>query len=157
MLKRSKKRKESRSPTLPRDTRRSIPMVVESPNGQANHLAVPPPPGHPGHTPRHSEPFSPSYDMSFSSPNTVQTAHNAHLHVPIIPPGPHHPPVHHHHHTGRPTTDADQIWEGFERTSQEQLPVWISDQSLGGQSFSQHGMDAFLLPTDYLPAAPQIW
>jgi hypothetical protein len=57
----------------------------------------------------------------------------------------------------RPVTDADQIWQGFEMTAQEQLPVWISDQSLGGQSFSQHGMDAFLLPNDYLPAAPQIW
>ncbi|PFH54822.1 hypothetical protein AMATHDRAFT_72582 [Amanita thiersii Skay4041] len=54
-------------------------------------------------------------------------------------------------------TDADQIWRGFEMTANEQLPVWISDQSLGGQSFSQNGIDAFLLPPDYLPPAPQIW
>lgn len=57
-------------------------------------------------------------------------------------------------------TDAvnvDHIWRGFEMTSNEQLPVWLSDQTLGGNSFSQNGMDAFLLPNDYLPPAPQIW
>lgn len=54
-------------------------------------------------------------------------------------------------------TSADHIWRGFEMTSNEQLPVWISDQTLGGNSFSQNGMDAFLLPTDYLPPTPQIW
>ncbi|KAH8998824.1 hypothetical protein EDB86DRAFT_2910294 [Lactarius hatsudake] len=42
-------------------------------------------------------------------------------------------------------------------TSAEQLPVWLSDQSLGGNSFSHNGIDAFLLPPDYLPPAPQIW
>ncbi|OAX44416.1 hypothetical protein K503DRAFT_765034 [Rhizopogon vinicolor AM-OR11-026] len=55
------------------------------------------------------------------------------------------------------TAEVDSIWRGFEMTSNEQLPVWISDQSLGGNTFSQQGMDAFLLPTDYLPSAPQIW
>lgn len=53
--------------------------------------------------------------------------------------------------------NADNIWRGFEQTSSEQLPVWLSDQSLGGNSFSQSGIDAFLLPNDYLPPAPQIW
>ncbi|VDB99587.1 unnamed protein product [Peniophora sp. CBMAI 1063] len=55
------------------------------------------------------------------------------------------------------TPNADNIWRGFEQTSSEQLPVWLSDQSLGGNSFSQSGIDAFLLPNDYLPPAPQIW
>lgn len=55
------------------------------------------------------------------------------------------------------TTNVDNIWRGFESTSIEQLPVWLSDQSLGGASFSQNGIDAFLLPNDYLPPAPQIW
>ena len=54
-------------------------------------------------------------------------------------------------------TDVNNIWRGFEATSAEQLPVWLSDQSLGGNSFSQSGIDAFLLPSDYLPPAPQIW
>ena len=53
--------------------------------------------------------------------------------------------------------NADNIWRGFEQTSTDQLPVWLSDQSLGGNSFSQSGIDAFLLPNDYLPPAPQIW
>ena len=53
--------------------------------------------------------------------------------------------------------NIENIWRGFETTSNEQLPVWLSDQTLGGASFSANGIDAFLLPTDYLPAAPQIW
>jgi len=53
--------------------------------------------------------------------------------------------------------DVNNIWRGFEATSADQLPVWLSDQSLGGNSFSQSGIDAFLLPSDYLPPAPQIW
>ncbi|KAL1748582.1 hypothetical protein HDZ31DRAFT_29427 [Schizophyllum fasciatum] len=53
--------------------------------------------------------------------------------------------------------DADRIWRGFERTASEQLPVWISDQTLGGQRFSQEGMNAYLLPNEYMPPAPQIW
>jgi hypothetical protein len=79
--------------------------------------------------------FSPSYDTTFSSPDAP------------IHPG----------HTSVPVQDAEHIWRGFEMTANEQLPVWLSDQSLGGHSFSQNGMDAFLLPSDYLPPAPQIW
>ncbi|OCH94694.1 hypothetical protein OBBRIDRAFT_816998 [Obba rivulosa] len=58
---------------------------------------------------------------------------------------------------GQYVANADNIWRGFETTANEQLPVWLSDQSLGGNSFSQNGIDAFLLPNDYLPPAPQIW
>jgi hypothetical protein len=71
--------------------------------------------------------------------------------------------VSHQGHAVYPTTqfgyvaNADYIWRGFEATSTEQLPVWLSDSSLGGNSFSQDGIDAFLLPNDYLPPAPQIW
>ncbi|KAH9937267.1 uncharacterized protein B0H18DRAFT_969848 [Fomitopsis serialis] len=58
-----------------------------------------------------------------------------------------------------PTADPniDLIWRGFDTTANEQLPVWLSDQTLGGGSVMQNGMDAFLLPNDYLPPAPQIW
>ncbi|KXN85678.1 Transcriptional activator of proteases prtT [Leucoagaricus sp. SymC.cos] len=67
-------------------------------------------------------------------------------------------PMHHHYlqHNGGPT-DAEHIVQDYRTTSNEQLPVWISDQTLGGNTFTQMGMDAFLLPTDYLPPAPQIW
>lgn len=83
------------------------------------------------------ESFSPTYDPSFASPEAAQQ-----MQMGMMP-----------HHI----TDVDSIWRGFETTSNEQLPVWISDQSLGGSTFSQQGMNAFLLPTDYLPPAPQIW
>ncbi|KAJ7275211.1 hypothetical protein B0H12DRAFT_1086259 [Mycena haematopus] len=93
-------------------------------------------PNHPGNVPQHhSEPFSPAYE-SFTSPGSA------------------HPPTHQPH---LHASDADQIWRGFEMTASEQLPVWISDQTLGGNSFSQNGMNAFLLPQDYLPPTPQIW
>ncbi|KAF7339790.1 Fungal-trans domain-containing protein [Mycena venus] len=93
-------------------------------------------PNHPGNMqPHHAEPFSPAYE-SFASPaNAHAPTHQPHLHA----------------------TDADHIWRGFEMTASEQLPVWISDQTLGGNSFSQNGMNAFLLPQDYLPPTPQIW
>lgn len=93
-----------------------------------------------------TEQFSPPYEAPFSSPE--------------IPMHVQHGPQMGVHMPGQNTTDAvnvDSIWRGFEMTSTEQLPVWLSDQSLGGSSFSQNGMDAFLLPNDYLPPAPQIW
>ncbi|KAI6047737.1 hypothetical protein EDC04DRAFT_2619708 [Pisolithus marmoratus] len=79
--------------------------------------------------------FSPTYDPSFSSPEAVHQ-----MQMGMVP---------------QYGTDADSIWRGFEMTSTEQLPFWITDQSLGGNTFSQQGMDAFLLPPDY--RAPQIW
>jgi hypothetical protein len=94
------------------------------------------------------EEFSPTYDGPFTTepagmhPSQVpmQMAQHQHQH-------------HHHHHSA----DAEHIWRGFEMTSNAQLPVWLSDESLGGNSFSQNGMDAFLLPPDYLPPPPQVW
>lgn len=82
------------------------------------------------------ESFSPTYDPAF--PNSEVTHQ-----MQMMRPGG--------------VTDVDSIWRGFEMTANEQLPVWISDQSLGGSMFSQQGMDAFFLPPDYLPPAPQIW
>ncbi|KAF7339616.1 Fungal-trans domain-containing protein [Mycena sanguinolenta] len=97
-------------------------------------------PSHPGNiSQHHSEPFSPAYE-SFTSPGSAHPSA--------------HPPTHQVH---LHATDADHIWRGFEMTASEQLPVWISDQTLGGNSFSQNGMNAFLLPQDYLPPTPQIW
>lgn len=122
MLKRWQKRKASttRSRKILRDPQRTTPMIEQQHLGEMNH-----------------ESFSPTYDPSFESPESIpqmQTGMMPHL-----------------------VTDVDSIWRGFETTSNEQLPVWISDQSLGGSTFSQQGMNAFLLPTDYLPPAQQIW
>ncbi|KAF9244539.1 hypothetical protein BU15DRAFT_85917 [Melanogaster broomeanus] len=123
MLKRAKKRKaasSSRSPKISREPQRTIPMAIDQQSGVIHH-----------------ESFSPTYDASFSSPETMHQ-----MHMGMVPPH---------------GADVDTIWRGFEMTSNEQLPVWISDQSLGGSTFSQQGMDAFLLPADYLPPTPQIW
>ncbi|KDR85368.1 hypothetical protein GALMADRAFT_234194 [Galerina marginata CBS 339.88] len=137
MLKRSKKRKgtsSSRSPKISRDSQRSLVMAVDHPPHSASM------PSQHGN----SEPFSPVYDMVYSQENPG--------HVPSNPLPQHYP------HLPHPNfAEAEQIWRGLEQTSAEQLPVWISDQSLGGQSFSQHGMDAFIIPTDYLPPTTQIW
>ena len=88
------------------------------------------------------QPLTPTYDTTF-------TAHPEAMGHPIpgaVPPQP----------FGQYAA-LDQIWRGFESTAEQQLPVWLSDQTLGGQSFSQNGIDAFLLPNDYLPPGPQIW
>jgi len=156
MLKRSTKRKTgslSRSPKANRETPQSLAMAIDhsSGNNSAPHQ-------------RHLEPFSPLYDAGFpSSPENQMPG--SHLSVATVslqhqhqqPHAQHH--HHHHHQQYHSISDADNIWRGFETTANEQLPVWISDQSLGGTSFSQNGMNAFLLPSDYMPPAPapQIW
>lgn len=142
MLKRAKKRKSgssSRSPRMPREPypphHRSLSMVADTSN---NGMATM------NQQPMNPEQFSPTYDPSFSSPDMHGHPHQqvgAHMQHPGVNDAP----------------NADNIWRGFEMTSNEQLPVWLSDQTLGGNSFSQNGMDAFLLPNDYLPPAPQIW
>lgn len=131
MLKRSKKRhasSQSRSPKMARDPHHPSQSIEQTV----------------GHIPHdlNQQPFSPTYETSFSSPEG--------LHPPHIPG----PPMHHY---SADAANIDHIWRGFEMTSNEQLPVWLSDQNLGGASFTQNGMDAFLLPTDFLPPAPQVW
>ncbi len=141
MLKRSKIRKasSSRSPQTTHDTVRSLAMVTDQNSTHAmNNMALLPQ--------RSAEPFSPTYPYPGHDGQMPQVQAGGQMapNQVMAQPRP-------------PLTDAEQIWRGFEMTSNEQLPVWISDQSLGGQSFPQHGYDAFLLPPDYLPPAPQIW
>ncbi|TFK36876.1 hypothetical protein BDQ12DRAFT_686019 [Crucibulum laeve] len=142
MLKRSKKRKigsTSRSPKTSREPPRSLGMAVDPPNANLVATSV--------IVHRNPETFSPTYDTNFHPEH--QAPQPPHVGMGGIPQP--HPPQHAN------MADAEHIWQGFEMTSNEQLPVWISDQSLGGNSFSQNGMNAFLLPQDYLPPAPQIW
>ncbi|KAI0249491.1 hypothetical protein BJV78DRAFT_1226546 [Lactifluus subvellereus] len=130
MLKRSMKRKTgsaSRSPKLPRKSYQSN-DPVERPASMAINQVVNPTPISPGV-------FDPSTSAMVQSQSLPA--------YPSTYPGY--------------VANVDNIWRGFEATSTEQLPVWLSDQSLGGNSFSQSGIDAFLLPNDYLPPAPQIW
>ncbi|KAF8481051.1 hypothetical protein DFH94DRAFT_667683 [Russula ochroleuca] len=127
MLKRSMKRRPGSSRS-PKLPRETYQPKVERPASMAVNQVVNP------------TPISPSvYDPSTGAMVSSQG-----------------PPVYPTTHFGY-VANADYIWRGFEATSTEQLPVWLSDSSLGGSSFSQSGIDAFLLPNDYLPPAPQIW
>lgn len=134
MLKRFKKRRQSvstsRSPTLPRDQRnRSHSDAAGYSSDAVSHSATSQPPTSPT--------FDPQYQQSPESMGHMQVG------MPQYAQGY--------------APNIENIWRGFETTSNEQLPVWLSDQTLGGASFSANGIDAFLLPADYLPAAPQIW
>ena len=84
----------------------------------------------------------------------TQSTHGSHLIHPTVNPATQQYMAQLPHGIG--FTEAE-ILRGLETTEANQLPVWISDQSLGGQSFPQHGMDAFLIPTEYLPTSTQIW
>ncbi|GJE85799.1 fungal specific transcription factor domain-containing protein [Phanerochaete sordida] len=138
MLKRFKRRKTgsmSRSPQLPRPGHRS---------GEGSHsqdMSM----GHPmsQHPHGHNQALSPTYDSHL----TAHPESMGHM-------GPNMQQPHLQYGGG---VGVENIWHNFETTSAEQLPVWLSDQTLGGASFSQNGIDAFLMPNDYLPPAPQIW
>jgi hypothetical protein len=89
------------------------------------------------------QPFSPTYGGFPSSEGGV-----------MLPPGlPGQMPA----HFAADAANIDYIWRGIETSHPDQLPVWISDSSLGGNQFTQQGMSAFLLPPELMPAAPQIW
>lgn len=142
MLKRARKRNrlsQSRSPTISRENRhhRTNSMEYASDhNGTSGNVpsdqqaqGAPPP----------QEPVSPAYDFNHAAMAAqIRMVHDQHGNVTFPP-------------------SVDNIWRGFEATSNEQLPVWLSDQTLGGNSFQQNGMDAFLLPHEFFPPAPQIW
>ena len=135
MLKRFKRRKTgsmSRSPQMPRPTHQG---------SHSQDMAM----GHvmPQHPHGANQPTSPTYDATFTTHPEAMT----HMHPNM--------PQHFNQYGG--AANIEHIWRTFESTSAEQLPIWLSDQTLGGSQFSQNGIDAFLLPNDYLPPAPQIW
>lgn len=161
MLKRFKKRKgrsASRSPNLTRDAcevHRSpsypsdVPMAQPTAQSQQqqqqHHHQSQPHRQHQQHQQHQQQmqqtPVSPTYDTSFAG---HPEAMGHHVQMGDAQHFSHHAPT------------IDHIWRGFETATNEQLPVWLSDQSLGGAQFSQNGIDAFLLPNDYLPTT-QIW
>jgi len=147
MLKRSKKRRTSRSPNVSREPHR--PAINVSHISTASHSTSAPT----QHYGRTSEMYPAAYD-AYPSQMHGHHGYNTHImHTPInsMP----------HHHVGQlPHTnfpEAEQFLRGLDQTEVAQLPVWLSDQSLGGQSFSQHGMDAFIIPPDLFPPTTQIW
>ena len=74
----------------------------------------------------HSTPISPTFDRSYAQHGTMHTGH--------IPMGAQAQPL------SADAMNLDQIWRGFEGTSNEQLPVWLSD-NLGGNSLQQLGLE----------------
>lgn len=136
MLKRSKRRNanaSSRSPRISRDPQRSVAMAIDNPPSNL-------PPQTATFQHRNSEPFTP-YEGAFSS-----QGYSAHSTDSAANPMPQHYP-----HLPYPhPIDVDHL-----QIPSDQLPVWLTDHTLGG--ISQHGMDAFIMPTEYVPAAPQIW
>jgi hypothetical protein len=138
MLKRARKRNrvsQSRSPTLARENhhRRTASMEYASDHNGTGGNA---PSDQQGQgVPPSQEPVSPAYDFNHAAmAGQMHVVHDQHGNVTF-----------------------DNIWRGFETTSNEQLPVWLSDSTLGGNSFQQNGMDAFLLPHEFFPPQPQIW
>ena len=81
---------------------------------------------------RSPEPFSP-YD-TFPSQD-----YPGHMNSTVNPMPQHYPHLPYPH-----STEADHTWQGSEQTPSDQLPVWMTDHSLGGTLFSQHGMNAFI-------------
>lgn len=143
MLKRSLRRKgNSRSPKVSRDVQRSLAMTME----HLPHPAPVPVAQHPN-----VESFSPVYEMANYA---LQESQSQAIHVAMntIPQHYSHPPQN--------VNEADNIWRGLEHNPGEQVPVWISDSNLGTSAFSQHGLDSFIMPPEFLPppAAPApIW
>ncbi|KAJ3556439.1 hypothetical protein NM688_g2024 [Phlebia brevispora] len=139
MLKRFKKRKSSgmsHSPQVPRPGHRG--SMDQSPHSVDVQMGQP--------ILQHAhQPTSPTYDPNFVA-HPEAMAH-------MIPGGM----APQQQQFAAQNANIDHILHGFESTSTDQLPVWLSDQSLGGQTFSQYGIDAFLLPNDYLPPGTQIW
>jgi hypothetical protein len=133
LRKRDRKRKATSMSSAPIPLPARPPKVIRDSHRPLSMALDPPGMVAPPHA-RIMETFSPTYDPGFASAEAAMQA------PPMVFP-----------------TDAEHIWRGFEMTSNSQLPVWLSDESLGGNSFSQNGMDAFLLPTDYLPPPPRLW
>ncbi|PPQ63001.1 hypothetical protein CVT24_006107 [Panaeolus cyanescens] len=152
MLKRSKigRTTPSRSPKVSRDSQRSLVMNVDLQNDPNNSVPF----ASLAQT-RNPEPFSPVYGVAPGNyPNhDGQRQHGAYMPINAM--------NHHQHYGHIPSSnypEAERILQNLEHTSTDQLPVWISDTSLGGHSFSQHGMDAFIMPPEFLPAAPApVW
>ena len=136
MLKRSKRRVVPRSPTVPREPQRPIANIDQS---STNHSAAAPPQRY-GRAPDSYftyETAYPSQDIQMHGP---QSNHGTHIMQTAVNPAAQQYMAHVWHGN---FTEADQMLRVMDPT---EVPVWISDQSLGGQSFTQHGLDAFIIP-----------
>ena len=76
------------------------------------------------------EAYTPTYDQAHFSPEAVAQG------IPVAMPVDIHGMI-------------PEPWD-------DSLPVWLTD-GLGGHPLQQYGLDAFLLPPDYVPAPSQTW
>lgn len=136
MLKKSKKRKSthSRSPTASRFPPQSQASLSERTQaGSSSRLGQ-------------HEPVSPTYERSYSHHDNTQGSQASMNVTPQF---------------NADAANLDQIWRGFEGSSNEQLPIWLTDQTLGGNSITQYGLEAFMMPAEYDQrnqfTTPQIW
>ncbi|CAE7145755.1 unnamed protein product [Rhizoctonia solani] len=58
-----------------------------------------------------------------------------------------------------PGQDFDPYLQGFELAPGQEVPVWLSESSLGDAALSQFGLEAFVIPQQYDPNSTetQIW
>ncbi|KAG9118945.1 hypothetical protein FRC07_006272 [Ceratobasidium sp. 392] len=58
-----------------------------------------------------------------------------------------------------PGQEFDPYLQGFELAPGQEVPVWLSESSLGDAALSQFGLEAFVIPPQYDPSASetQIW
>lgn len=136
MLKKSKKRKSthSRSPTASR-------FPPQSQGSSSDRAQV----GSSARLSQH-EPVSPTYERSYSHHDNNQ---GSQVSMNVAP------------QFNADAANLDQIWRGFEGSTNEQLPIWLTDQTLGGNSITQYGLEAFMMPAEYDQrnqfTTPQIW
>ncbi|KAG8781825.1 hypothetical protein FRC12_021473 [Ceratobasidium sp. 428] len=58
-----------------------------------------------------------------------------------------------------PGQEFDPYLQGFELAPGQEVPVWLSESSLGDAALSQFGLEAFVIPQQYDPSSDetQIW
>jgi hypothetical protein len=61
--------------------------------------------------------------------------------------------------TVNPGQEFDSYLQGFELAPGQEVPVWLSESSLGDAALSQFGLEAFVIPQQYDPNSTetQIW
>lgn len=167
MLKKSKRRKaHSQSPVNTMRPEPNIRSPATSGYPQPPHIQHQPPrtdypPGGP-ESPHYERPPQPNLPPNLNGPIP---APNPHVHPLDVVQPPHNlPQAHAHPHNSHSYhedgANLDLIWRGFESATNDQLPMWITDQSLGGHSLSQLGLEAFMMPMELdhgRGTVPQIW
>lgn len=61
-------------------------------------------------------------------------------------------------HYAADAANVNAVWAQYEAAPVSQHPTWVSDSTLGGQMFTQHGMGAFIVPPNvWGPPQTHIW